>query len=489
MNASLLECRWCRVLAFTAAAVAVPLILHFAFARVPSDADTAYHAAVGRLVAEHGFLRSFPWTSMSWLRDHYADKELVFHLLFVPLAGLSWITAAKIVGTLTGAAVILSSYAVLRSENVRHAWAWALLPLVTSSAFLYRFLLVRPHVLSIALAILTLWAAARGRLLLLALVSFLYPWSYVAWLLPLALTGVAETARLMAGERIRWKPAAVVVAGLVMGVATHPNAANLVEFTWLQLGRALVENAWGGRSGLEMGTEFQPFQPAQWAELLLLAVAMAAGSLALAWRTRRTSPVALAFALAALGFGLATVRTARFTEYFVPFSVLALGLSLRPGERSRLRFAPFALMAVAIAYQGYEEFGLLRRLRDWPDRIPPYVERAMQAAVPPGAQVFTCEWGMTGYLMRALPGRRFLVALDPTFFQAHDPELYGLWYAATRRPPPDVARLVRERFGARYVACFYDPQFEAFTRTLAATPGVRTLLVTDDWNLYDLGSP
>ena len=428
---------------------------------------------------------------MSWLADHYADKELLFHLLFVPLTGLSWITAAKIVGTLAGATVLLSAYAVLRAEGVRYAGAWALLPLVTSAAFLYRFLLVRPHVLSIALAILTLWAAARGKLLLLAVTSFLYPWSYVAWVLPLALTGVAEVARVTGGERPRWKPAAVALAGVALGVATHPNAANLVQFTWLQLGGALVANAWGNRSGLEMGTEFEAFPIAQWMGLLLLASAMSVASLVLAWRGRKTSsPVPLAFALAALGFGLATGRTARFTEYFVPFSVLALGLALRPSERSRLRFAPFALLAVAMAYQGHEEASLLGRLRDWPNRIPAYVEKAMRASVPPEVQVFTCEWGMTGYLMQALPGRRFLVALDPTFFQAHDPELYALWYASTRRPPPEVARLIRERFGARYVACFYDPQFEAFNRQLSSTPGVRTLLVTEDWNVYDLdGAP
>ena len=53
----------------------------------------------------------------------------------------------------------------------------------------------------------------------------------------------------------------------------------------------------------------------------------------------------------------------------------------------------------------------------------------MRAGIPVGARVFTCEWGLTGNLMLALPDRRFLVALAPTLFQAKDPELYKLWYA------------------------------------------------------------
>lgn len=476
-----------QVAAFAILALAVTGALQFFFAQIPSDADTAYHAAVGRLIAEHGVLQSFPWTPMSWLSDHYADKELLFHLLYVPLTGLGWITASKIVGTLSGAAILIALFTVLRVEGVRFPAVWAVLPLAASSAFLYRFLLVRPHVLSIALAIVVLWAAARGRLL--AIASFLYPWTYIAWALPVVLIGIAETARLLSGERLRWKPAAVAAGAVALGLVLHPNGANLVRFAWLVVGRVLVMNAWGGKAGLEMGTEFDAFTLGQWAGLLLLAAAMSAAAIVLAWRERRTSSVPLAFALTALAFAALTARTARFTEYFVPFSVAALALSLNLDPRPRLRFAPFALLAVALLYQGREEAGLLARLREWPNRIPSYVAKVMREGIPAGAQVFTCEWGMTGYLMQALPGRRFLVALDPTLFQAKDPELYALWYAATRRPPPDVAALVRERFGARYVACFYDPQFEAFSNQLMATPGVRTLLVSDDWNVFDLGPP
>ena len=260
-----------------------------------------------------------------------------------------------------------------------------------------------------------------------------------------------------------------------------------MRFTWLVLGDVLVSNAWGGRQGIEMGTEFDPFSLAQWGTLLVLAAAAAAVALVLAWRARRVSSTPLAFALAALLFGVATARTARFAEYFVPLAVVALALSLRTLERPALRFAPFAFAAVALLYQGVEEADLLARLREAPNRAPAYLATALRAEIPEGAQVFTCEWGLTGHLMRALPDRRFLVALDPGLFRAKDPELYGLWYAVTRRPPPDVARIVRERFGARYVICLYDAQFEAFSATLAATPGVRTVLVSDDFNVYELG--
>jgi hypothetical protein len=108
-------------------------------APVPWDADTAYHVAVSRLIARHGILHAFPWTPFSWLADHYADKELLFHLLMVPLAGLSWILAAKLTGTVLGGALLLALYLVLRSEGVSRAGLWALLPLAASASFLLRW--------------------------------------------------------------------------------------------------------------------------------------------------------------------------------------------------------------------------------------------------------------------------------------------------------------------------------------------------------------
>src|SRR5262245_50166700 len=81
---------------------------------VPFDGDTAYHVAVARLIAAHGVLDEFPWTPFSTLANHYADKELFFHLLFVPLSQLAYPTSAKLVGTLLGTLLLGVFYSILR---------------------------------------------------------------------------------------------------------------------------------------------------------------------------------------------------------------------------------------------------------------------------------------------------------------------------------------------------------------------------------------
>lgn len=478
--------RW-PIAVWAAVFIAIAAIVQFGFVSIPYDADTAYHVAVGRLIREHGILHAFPWTPFSWLSDHYADKEMLFHLLFVPLAALSWVTAAKIVGTVAGAAALLSFYLVLRAEGVRFAGVWAVIPLVASDVFLFRFSLVRPHVLSIALSVVVLWAAARGRLVLLAAASAVYPWAYVAWQLPLVLVAIAEAARLFARERLRWQPAAAALAGIAVGVALHPNATDLVRLNWLVMVDVLFTSAWSGTGKvLDLGGEFEPFAIAQWLTWLLAAAAMTAAAIALAWRERRSGSLPLAFALGALAFGALTVRTARFAEYFIPFSVVALALASRS---IRWRWFPAVVAAACIAYSAKPISETLHGLGERSERIPPELAAWLQSRIPVGAQVFTCEWGHTGTLMLALPDRRFIVALDPTLFYAKDPELYRVWIRLQREGPPGTAAAIRERFGAKYVVCFWDERVRAFSDRLAFEPAVRTLLVSEHWNVYELGEP
>ncbi len=483
-------------------AVAAWLALHagaaafvqFGFAHVAEDADTDYHVAVGRLIREHGILQAFPWTPFSILADHYADKELLFHLLFVPLAGLDAALAANVVGTLCGAVMLGALYLVLRRERVPFAGLWALAPLLASSGFLYRFALVRPHLLSIALALVVLWAAARQRLRVLAVASALYPWAYVAWQLPVVLALLAEAARALAGRRPGWRTAAVAATGVAAGVAFHPNALDLVRFSWTVLSDVLVRGAWAGRQGIELGDEFRPFTLAEWSKLLLPPLGMTIAALGLSWRRRRDDAVPLAFALGAAAFCLLTLRTARFTEYFVPFAVAAFALSagaLRAPAWRALR--PPAMVGATVllcaVYSVPESGRLLAALAVREPRVTAEEAQALRARIPEGAQVFTCEWGLTGTLMLALPERRFMVALDPTLFAVKDPERYALWYRLPREAPPGLAATIRERFGARYVACYWEERFRPFFDRIAFEPGVNTVLVSGLWNVYELREP
>jgi hypothetical protein len=210
---------------------------------------------------------------------------------------------------------------------------------------------------------------------------------------------------------------------------------------------------------------------------------MAAASVVLAWRNRRAAVAPLAFAVATLAFGLLTLRTARFVEYFVPFSTVGFALT---ATLSRPRLVLALALACSLVWSGREERDLLVGLSQSTPRLSEEDARVLEARIPRGAQVFTCGWGLTGTLMLALPDRKFMVALDPTLFAIHDPRRYDLWYRLPREAPERLAETIRGEFGAQFVACSWDKRFRRFFDELAFEAGVNAVLVSDNWNVYDL---
>jgi hypothetical protein len=470
------------VLLFLVIAVSLQLFVPY-----PIDDDTAYHFTVGQLINKHGILHSFPWTPFSWQFDHYADKEFLFHLLFVPLGGLGFVTAARVVGALAGALVLITLYFILRAEKVPYGGVWSLL-LLTCSEFVFRLALVRPHLLSITLALILIWAYAQGRLRIVAIVAFLYPLSYVAfWQIPLILVAAAESARLLAGERARWKSALTVLVGIAVGVAVHPNTLNLLGINWIHMVNVLIENAWGKKPEFEnIAKEFNPYTVEQWGRYLFIVTLMAGSALVLSWRERRKDPMPLAVAAAAVLFGLLTARSLRFVEYFAPFSVAALAITSRPLAKRWL--AP-ALLGVSLLYLltfGREPFKIIASKTEY---IEPRIERYFTQVIPEGSQVFTCGWDQTGNLMLALPERRFIVAADPTLFAKKDPDLYRIWRRIPLDAPIDSVEAIRQLFKSRYVICMNFEAYWPFFDRLEKNPDVRTLIAEKRWVFFDLGEP
>ena len=439
------------------------------------DGDTGYHIAVGRYTLQHGILHDFPWTPFSWLGQHYADKELLLHLLLAPLSVLDHNLAARLAGGLMGGALLSVLYGILRVERVDRAGAWALLLLLLSGAFTHRFILVRPHVMSISLALLVLWSAARGRWAVLALSCFAFPFAYTAWHLTLALSVIGATARALSRAPRWWAPPPIAAVCLGLGIVAHPNFPENLSFFWIQNVEVLFQTAWTDRPGFELGGEFQPFSPMgllRYAALPAVTVILALG---LQLRARRADPLALAAAAAGLGMAIMTLQTQRFVEYFVPFSLLALaasvGLRALPGG-----LAPGRLVIPALGLG----FGWTAALGSAPLRMlagrsviyPPDVEEAVQRLIPTGAQVFHCDWLTVGEAMLALPDRRFLFALDPVLFYRGDPEAYALWFKLLHEPVESAGDGLRDVIHADFVLCDQRPEWAPLNANLDADPSV-----------------
>jgi len=207
------------------------------------------------------------------------------------------------------------------------------------------------------------------------------------------------------------------------------------------------------------------------------------------WRRRVVEKLPLlAVALAAVAFLVITLRTQRFIEYLAPFAALAAALAWHARRFHRtvpVGLAPVALvlsllLAVFVGRHPIER--LRNRISPFPDPVP----EILGQIIPPGEQIVTCDWRLTGEMMLALPERRFVVALDPVFFHMKDPERYRIWFDTVRHPPERPALLLRDTFDARYVLCDHREKWRPFREALARDPDSALRGVVGFWRVYEL---
>jgi hypothetical protein len=280
-----------------------------------------------------------------------------------------------------------------------------------------------------------------------------------------------------------------VTAGVATGVLLHPNSWNLLQLNWIHMTDILVQSAWGNRAAVELGNEFYPYSWVEWFRFLALTALFAATAAYRAWKDRYRDSTPLVYAIATILFALLTMKSMRFLEYLVPFSVLALAVATR-SQRSRL-VAPLLLVSFIIYTWAFGS-GPCKALfsKDVrPDYVAPETARRFHETIPEDSQVFTCSWDYTGGLMLALPKRKFIVAADPTLFFLKDPVRYALWSRIAELEPSTMASTIREVFRSRYVICENSLNYARLFDVLSADPSVSPLWVDRQWVLFDLGGP
>ena len=451
---------------------------------LPRDSDAAYHYAVVQLIAEHGMLQAFPWERFSIVRDVYSDKELLFHLVHLPLRGLGYEGSVKVLGALLGGLWLLAPWAILARERVARAWLWPVVSVAASSYFLVRFSLFRPHLLAVPLTLLVAWAATRERNRLLFGLAVLYPLAYHAFHALWVALVLIEGVRWLSTDRPAWRPAAALAAGNLIGLLLHPHFPAVLEHSWLETFQTLFASAVLGEQVPDVGKEFAPFAlselPFQLGLPLAATVAAAVGG----WRVRRQDPLPLSFAVLALAFGVLTLASQRFVEYLVPLATLALALAFPRAVRLPLYSLAAGLLLLAATGRA-EITRLLQRM----ELAPPEVAAALQERVPERAHVFHCSWDTVGYVWLLLPGREAMYALNPVRFYRFDPQGYLRFHALVRQGEPEPAAVVRERYDSRYVLCDVRSDFRPFLSALEADPQATDLGRFGYWRLFDVGAP
>ncbi len=472
-----------------------------------ADLDAFYHIGHALAYLEgSAFDTSLPWATRSIIGETGGDLWWGFHVFTIPFAavgGVEWgIRGGALILTLT---LGFAFMAVLRRHGVEGTGWWAALFLLAVPNVLFRNLMLRPHVLSLAAALALLSVCVRGRAWHVALLSAVISWLHLSlfWMGPLVAAAysvirVPVTVALGRDPDDRAVPLRfalpAALAGAVLGWAARPDAVEAASLLRVQLVELFTLKALD--LPLTFAGELVPLGPAEALRMAgLFAVAWSA-SMVLLLRgsgtgveperagtatpppVRRQEVATLvwsAAALSALFLVLALTSARRALEQWVAFGALTLPFAWRmargawsagsEGRRRAVRLATVALLTLHLGWFGWRH-ALNVSLVAFPASTLAETADFLESASEPGDVVFHARWDNFGPLFANNRTNRYLGGMDPVFLFAYDPasywEFFFLSVDATTEwtcdafpcsdgTATDTHQALTDHFGARWI--------------------------------------
>jgi hypothetical protein len=474
--------------------VAVTLVLRRSLAGYVADPDAFYHMAhAARYGSGSPFDTAFPWARFSVIGDFGADLWWGYHMLLAPFTkvlpfpeSMGW---AAVAGT---SALLLTVLYVARAHRVRAPLFWVLFFLAAVPNALFRHLMMRPHVLSLAASLLLASALSRNRWRLALGASALLTWVHASlfWV-PLAVLSAYCVAllgerRVTAGseagsgsEVFRARvtmSAGHVLAGTLLGwiLRPHPVAtARLVNTQIFELLRLRGVDVTLNPGGELLPLPVQGLVPVAWLVGVPWLIAVTVSLWALARpRARvleaRSQERVLLWTCMALSAGFLILTVAVASRALVEWTAFAsLGVALAwshfLGGR-QLRLAATALLAaVALAATPWiaQWHGLNVRLNTLPPNHLREVSEWLATQGNEGDLVFHVHWDSFGPLFAWNQRNHYVGGMDPVFQLAHDADLHQRTLSLRGEAPPreDPWEIIARGYDARWVLVepFRDP--------------------------------
>jgi len=397
---------------------------------------------------------------------------------------------------------------------------------------LFRYLALRPEVLSVPLALLLLSALSRRQPWLSLAVAIGITWVHLSmfWLGP----GVCAVW-IVAALLVRWiggpgtdQPSVwrrlpaltlAVAAGTTLGWLLRPHPLGAARLAWIQIAKLLFEKT--GDTPLTFAVDLAPLDlPTLWVmawPLLvpwIAALALLACAVARRWDALRAMPegervhVWVSLVMATGFLGLTVVVARRSLVLWAAFATifLALVVSHLLPEGRRQAAARFLLVAFPLlfAFSLWRTALNVQYVAQPPDAMAE-VSAWLSTHAEPGDLVFNTHWDTFGPLFAHNRVVRYVGGMDPIFQYARDPALYWEFHhlssdafpEATCPAPecsPENARdthtVLREDFGARWIVVEprRNPRLSLY---LLNDPRYRLTLETQHEAIFELlaGSP
>lgn len=409
--------------------------------------DSFYHAAMALGGKEVYAAEKFPFLAFSLWKETFADKELFYHILLQGLFALQSLFKSDpfpfTMPAMVFAGAGIAGFAVLlKSLKIpgKIIFPSSILFSCGVFAFTYRFLMLRPHVFSIALLLFScaLFSVKNfsWRLAGFFLASFLYAYSYSN---PHFLFLIILPYTFFLRKEYDWKKLLLlplcVFAGLLLAYTFHPQSPNIFAIWKVQSIDALLNPVfYGGKltprlTPMEMMPgNFAWFRNALPFYILFYLCIF----LFIRIREKTCSPAFTAgeksiFFLSVF-FTAGTLAVLRAIEYALPFTAAAFAILFSRSQKEKIGFFAwkmpsvrvYALLYLLAAVFLFINISLMLK-SNFRNTVPRGPAEFLKNNTPENSLVVNLDWGDFPAMFYANRHNHFLWGMDPAFSYAVSP--------------------------------------------------------------------
>ena len=455
------------------------------------DPDGFYHAKLAKLLSQGVLIKNLPWMQFSTLKDNFTDHQLLYHIILSPFTIIfPPLLAVKIATVTFAVAMILTFYWFLKKFKI----PW---PLVFALAFLllnglnFRISLIKVNSLSLLIVYLLIYALFKQKYQLSTLLGILFVWLYGGWPLAILILIVyiisAKIHQQLAKHKLKifinqiirvispWerkprllKTSLYLIAGLIAGLIINPYWPQNIYFYYQQFLQIGVVNM-GGQ--FNVGNEWYGVTFSQIfssSPHLLLAALLALSILFL--NIKKSSHLSIFSFLMAFGFLLLTLKSKRYIEYCLPFTLLFTASAVKDineffdrkkylkkwqqlSSKTRVYLMiTLTCILIMIMPLTYDKLLNVRLSGNYEKGQFVPASRWLEANTPKNSIVFHSDWDEWPILFYNSLHNYYIIGLDPTFMENYDANLHRLYreltYGNISYKP---ARYIKNNFQAQYI--------------------------------------
>ncbi|OIO53033.1 hypothetical protein AUJ78_00595 [Candidatus Peregrinibacteria bacterium CG1_02_41_10] len=422
--------------------------------------DAWYHIKMAEIFLKNGLIHKFPWLYYTTLNQNYIDHQFIFHLILIPfylifgaVQGLKIYTVASLT------TVFILVYYLLRYYKIKLALVWTLLLFTVPYDFFFRMNLGRIMSLALIFMLLGLHWAFQKKYVLLAILSFLFVWTYGGFVYLPVLIAIYFLVQYLRNGQVDWKLLLFCFGGTLAGTILNPFFPNLFKFLYTQIFSTGLGNIVPGTGG-----EWGSYKAWQITSMGIVTFGIATLAVLISFlKNLKQDSRAITFFSISLLFLFLMLKAMRFVEYWPVFAILASAFLLNPWlsqitERWKTKkdfFVLLPVLAVLFFCFNYSTRNITRVKQDMrisinyktTEQTMDFLKQKSQA----GDIVFTDDWDVFPFYFFFNDKNYYIVGLDPAFLYDYSSDLGQKFSALSSGRDGRNLQWIKTDFNARWV--------------------------------------